>query len=497
MKTRFTRLTSLLLVLVLLVTALPLQASAAADTARLEKMKTLLNSVELQPQRTGYPAVDALLEEIVAPYAGSDNFTKILAAYDWAILNIDFSWAPYSQDYAPAYDCFNVIYDLEYEEGLEEAAPFEMVNRTYHALSQHEGVCYDYAAVMTLLARYIGFEAYLHTGLFTFEAGYGSGDGHHGWSEIVIGGVSYIFDPQRDYRLCGNATRDINYYYFGLTGSETWRYKPEAEVNTARDAQFLPLGTERDRLSYVSVTATASGKAEGSRSCFPGTEVTVSAVGDGFNGWFNTDGICVSADAQYTFTVEENTHLLAVFADELFHDVSKTEWYRADATEAAVRNIVSGTRPFIFDGEQTLTRAMAVTLLFRAAGEDVETKNIPFSDVAAGKWYADAVAWGNATGIVKGISADLFAPGDPVSREQFITLLMRLAEHLGLMPEPTDLTYTDVDSISPFALEPLQCAQSAGLLAGYEDGTVRPQGELTRAEGVTLLVRFLHWLETE
>lgn len=131
MKTRFTRLVSLLLVLMLLVTALPLQTSAAADTARLEKMKTLLNSVELQPQRTGYPAVDALLEEIVAPYAGSDNFTKVLAAYDWAILNIDFSWAPYSQDYAPAYDCFNVIYDLEYEEGLEEAIPYEMVNRAY------------------------------------------------------------------------------------------------------------------------------------------------------------------------------------------------------------------------------------------------------------------------------------------------------------------------------------------------------------------------------
>lgn len=497
MKTRFTRFTSLLLVLVLLLSVLPLQASAKVDTARLEKMKALLNSVELQPQRTGYPDVDALLEEIVAPYAGSDNFTKILAAYDWAILNINFSWAPYSQNYAPAYDCFNVEYDLEYEEGLEEAIPYEMVNRTYHALSQHEGVCYDYAAVMTLLARYIGFEAYLHTGLFTFEAGYGSGDGHHGWSEIVIGGVSYIFDPQRDYRLCGNGKRDINYYYFGLTDSETWRYKPEEEVNAARDAQFLPLGTERDSLNYVSVTATASGKAEGSRSCFPGTEVTVSAIGDNFNGWFNTDGICVSTDAQYTFAVKENTHLLAVFANELFHDVSEYEWYRADATEAAVRCIVSGTRPFIFDGEQILTRDMAVTLLFRTAGEDVETKNIPFSDVAAGKWYADAVAWGNATGIVKGVSADLFAPDDPVSREQFITLLMRLAEHLGLTPEPSDLTYTDVDSISPFALEPLQCAQSAGLLAGYEDGTVRPQGELTRAEGVTLLVRLLHWLETE
>ena len=77
MKTRFT---SLLLVLVLLLAALPLQASAKADTAHMEKMKTLLNSVELHPQRTGYPAVDALLEEIVAPYAGSDSCTRILTA---------------------------------------------------------------------------------------------------------------------------------------------------------------------------------------------------------------------------------------------------------------------------------------------------------------------------------------------------------------------------------------------------------------------------------
>lgn len=494
MKTRFT---SLLLVLVLLLAALPLQASAKADTAHLEKMKTLLNSVELQPQRTGYPAVDALLEEIVAPYASSDNYTKILNAYDWTVKNINFSWAPYSQDYAPAYDCFNVTYDLEYEEGLEESVPFEMVNRAYHALSQREGVCYDYAAVMTLLARYIGFESYLHTGLFTFEAGYGSGDGHHGWSELVIDGVSYIFDPQRDYRLSGNASRDNSFYYFGLTGSETWRYNPETEINAARDAQCLPMGTARDNQPYVSVTATASGKAQGSTSCFPGAEVTVTAVGDDFNGWFNADGICVSADAQYTFSVEENTHLLAVFADELFHDIPKNKWYRADATEAAVRNIVTGTQPFIFDGEQALNRAMAVTLIFRMAGENAEAKSIPFSDVAAGKWYSDAVAWGNESGIVKGVSANLFAPEDPVSREQFITLLMRLAGHLGLNSEPTDLAYTDTGSISSFALESMQRAQSAGLLAGYKDGTIRPHGELTRAEGVTLLVRFLHWLETE
>ena len=140
---------------------------------------------------------------------------------------------------------------------------------------------------------------------------------------------------------------------------------------------------------------------------------------------------------------------------------------------------------------------MAVTLIFRMAGENVEAKSIPFSDVAAGKWYSDAVAWGNESGIVKGVSANLFAPEDPVSREQFITLLMRLAGHLGLNSEPTDLAYTDTGSISSFALESMQRAQSAGLLAGYKDGTIRPHGELTRAEGVTLLVRFLHWLETE
>ena len=69
------------------------------------ELRELLNSVELHPQKTNYPVVDALLENLTAQFTG-DNYDRLKAAYDWATMNITYSWWPYTQDFAPAYDCF-------------------------------------------------------------------------------------------------------------------------------------------------------------------------------------------------------------------------------------------------------------------------------------------------------------------------------------------------------------------------------------------------------
>lgn len=205
---------AMLIAVVLLLGLMPV--SAAGDAMETEEIKTLLNSVELKPRRSGYPQVDAILEEIFAPYAQADNYTKVKAAYDWTVREVNYSWGPYSQDWAPAYDCFVPVYELEYEEGLEEAIPFEIVNRSYHALVEREGICYDYGALFALMTRYLGFESFVHTGYFVFEEGFGTGSGHHGWAEIKIGEEYYIFDPQREYRMCGNGVNEIEYLYFGI-----------------------------------------------------------------------------------------------------------------------------------------------------------------------------------------------------------------------------------------------------------------------------------------
>lgn len=212
-------------------------SAQASDVMDMEDMKELLNSVELHPQPTGYPELDAILEDLLKPYRGQDTFTKVKAMYDWCILNIEFDWEPYTYPHtAPAYDRFGVDCELVYDcDDFEPALPYDSYNRSYYCLTEHKGVCYDYANLFAVMARYIGIDSYVHTGIFTFEEGYGTW-GHHGWTLLDLNGELYVFDSQRDYRLCANGTEPIKYCYFGLT--DTWRYSPETWINDERDASF-------------------------------------------------------------------------------------------------------------------------------------------------------------------------------------------------------------------------------------------------------------------
>ena len=475
------RLICLLLAVFLLVGVVPV--SAAGDATAMDTLKELLNAEPLHPQITGYPAVDALLEEIFAPYAEADTYTLVKVAYDWTVQEINYSWAPYSQNWAPAYDCFKITYDLEYTEGLQEAMPFEVINRSYHALTRHEGICYDYGALFAVMARYIGLESYVHTGDFVFEAGYGTGSGHHGWAEVMLGGKSYIFDPQRDYRMSANATAPIPYMYFGIAPEKAWRYTQETSANTARDAQFLPVAA--DRMAKLWLTSTASGTVSAAEEYPLGETVTLTAQ-QKVAAWLDGEQNVLSTEASYSFVMTRPTTVQAVFAADHFADIDG-QWFRDEAILAAELGLVNGVAPYVFSGEETMSRAMAVTTLYRMAKPTETAPTASYTDVPEGAWYADALNWGTAMGVVNGMGDGTFAPDAPVTREQYITMMCRL---LGATEE-AELPYSDADTISPYAVTFVKQAQAMGLLTGYEDGTLRPQTELNRAEAVTLLVRFL------
>ena len=482
------RLLSLVIVAVLLVGLLPV--SAAGDAMNMEEIKALLNSVELNPQRSGYPQVDAILEEIFAPYADADNYTKVKAAYDWTVQEVNYSWGPYSQDWAPAYDCFVPVYELEYEEGLEEAIPFEVVNRSYHALVEHEGICYDYGALFALMARYIGFESFVHTGYFIFEEGFGTGSGHHGWAEIKIGEEYYIFDPQREYRMCGNGVNEIEYLYFGIDEDHAWRFDHETEVNDARDAGFLSVSAPRH--CEIKVESTAGGSASLEGECVLGETVILKAVDGGkpFDGWYNEAGELLSREAEYRFLVEAPVTLYAVFRGEYFRDIAG-QWYEEAAKEAFEAGLINGVDAFTFYGKGTMTRAMALTILYRMAQPQGEFASASYEDVPEGAWYELPVNWGTQEGIVNGVGDNRFAPNSIVTREQFVTMIMRLWGD----EEEAELTYDDTELISDYAVTAMKQAQAAGLITGYEDNTLQPQRGLRRSEAVAMAVRLLSWLE--
>ena len=137
---------------------------------------------------------------------------------------------------------------------------------------------------------------------------------------------------------------------------------------------------------------------------------------------------------------------------------------------------------------------MIVTILHRLEGEPAVSYLMPFADVAEGAWYAEAVRWAASEGIVTGVSETLFAPNDPITREQFAAILWRYAKYKGFdvsIGESTNiLSYADFGEIGEYAIPALQWACGEGIISGRGEGVLDPRGTATRAEAAAMLQRF-------
>lgn len=175
-----------------------------------------------------------------------------------------------------------------------------------------------------------------------------------------------------------------------------------------------------------------------------------------------------------------------------FTDVRTNDWF-AGAVEYVVNNgLFSGVSDTSFAPNDPVTRGMLVTVLWRAAGEPSSSASA-FADVPADAWYAKAVAWANANGIVQGYDASTFAPDDRITREQLAAIFQRYAGFKGMETSGRgDLSqFGDTGALSNWAQEGVSWAVGAGLISGKGDGVLDPQGATTRAEAAVILQRFL------
>lgn len=128
---------------------------------------------------------------------------------------------------------------------------------------------------------------------------------------------------------------------------------------------------------------------------------------------------------------------------------------------------MNGTGETTFSPDETTTRGMIVTMLHRLEKEPAAAA-AGFADVDAGSWYADAVAWAAANGVVNGVSDTAFAPETAITREQMAAILYRYAQLKGYdvsVGEDTNiLSYTDAGQISEYAIPAMQWACGAGLI---------------------------------
>ena len=113
--------------------------------------------------------------------------------------------------------------------------------------------------------------------------------------------------------------------------------------------------------------------------------------------------------------------------------------------------------------------------------------------MASNDWFADAVTWASANGIVNGYSAAQFAPGDPVTREQLALILYNYAKSAGIDVSAGSASldaYGDAGRVSDWAKEAMTWAVGAGILTGKPGNLLDPAGNATRAEVATMLERF-------
>lgn len=179
-----------------------------------------------------------------------------------------------------------------------------------------------------------------------------------------------------------------------------------------------------------------------------------------------------------------------------FKDVKTTAWYYEPVKFVAARGLMVGVAEDRFGPDTALTRAMMVQLLYAYEGSQPNDGRTKFRDVAPDAWYAKAVCWAAANGIVSGTSDTTFDPNTPITREQMVAILQRYARFKGLEVESSgDLSrFPDHGQVSDWATESMNWAVDVKIIAG-SGGKILPKGVATRAQVATVLKAFVELMD--
>ena len=222
------------------------------------------------------------------------------------------------------------------------------------------------------------------------------------------------------------------------------------------------------------------------------------------DGWeiadVEVDGESVGAVERYTFENVRTDHTISVTFRQIvtepeepqtpalpFTDVAEGDWYYDAVAYCWENGIMDGTSGTVFAPNMLLNRAMMAQVLYNLADGTASTV-AGFPDVAASAWYADAVNWAAANGYVTGYDNGSYGPEDNLTREQMAAILYRYAGSPA--PAGTLDGFADAASASDYAVDALRWAVGEGLLTGKDGGRLDPTGTASRAELAQILARF-------
>lgn len=182
-----------------------------------------------------------------------------------------------------------------------------------------------------------------------------------------------------------------------------------------------------------------------------------------------------------------------------FSDVAgPNDWSHEGIDYCVRRSLMVGTGAGTFSPGMNCSRAQIVQILYNLSGDktDYSRYYLPFTDVAPGAWYYDAVAWAYTNNVVSGTSETTFAPNDVITREQMAVILYGYTAEYA--PEFTGNaaslnTFPDAGSVANWAYAAMSWAVGNGLISGMGSGGVSylaPQGSATRAQASAIIMRY-------
>lgn len=204
-------------------------------------------------------------------------------------------------------------------------------------------------------------------------------------------------------------------------------------------------------------------------------------------------------DNEYTYTQPDGTVTIAVTFvwDNPFADVGD-EWYTQAVQYVYQNNIMAGmdTTPETFAPGKSLTRAEAVQLFYNLEGQpDISDENLgyPYGDVEVNEWYTNAIYWARLTGVAVGDDEGNFRPNATISRQEFAQMLYNYAKYKKYdLTGSADLSgFSDAGSISSWAETAMEWANANGLINGHADTLlIDPTGDTSRAQAASIMRNF-------
>lgn len=189
--------------------------------------------------------------------------------------------------------------------------------------------------------------------------------------------------------------------------------------------------------------------------------------------------------------------VLSKTASTQFTDVNvgSSSWAANSIDFAYAWGLVNGTDTRTFSPKDSMTRAMLVTVLYRAAGSPEVSGSTAFTDLNSKQYYYNAVLWAAQNKIVEGVTPTTFCPNDEVTREQIATLLYRFAKFSGYdVSTSSNLAgYKDISKVHVYAVDSVKWAVGSGIIksASTTESIIDPLSSATRAQVVSMLHRYL------